>query len=135
MIHIVLIIVKNSKNEFYVHKRRGEKRVFPGYHGLGAGGVKEKNETVEEAAKRELFEELGINSEIKFLFEFYFDHKEWPHQLHTFIIEYEGPIAPTEKEFQWSGWMTKQRVDKLAKEKKLMPDTIVVWERFKRLFF
>ncbi|MDD5700164.1 MAG: NUDIX hydrolase [Candidatus Nanoarchaeia archaeon] len=55
-------IIKNSRGEILLGKRSKNVFTYPGYWGL-PGGIIEYGETVEQAIKRELKEELGIESE------------------------------------------------------------------------
>jgi 8-oxo-dGTP diphosphatase len=51
-----------KRRKFLVEKRRDDKEVDPGYIEIPGGHV-EKDETLEEALRREMNEELGINVE------------------------------------------------------------------------
>lgn len=56
------VIIKNSNNEILLGKR-SNKVFYPNMWGL-PGGLVEKGETLQEAAKRELKEEMGIDIKI-----------------------------------------------------------------------
>jgi 8-oxo-dGTP diphosphatase len=56
-------IIRNSKGEILLGKRDSNMVCYPDFWGL-PGGLIEYSETIEEAIKRELKEELGVNSEI-----------------------------------------------------------------------
>ncbi len=56
----VPVIIQNSKKEILLGKRSKNLSSFPGYWGL-PGGMPEYNEKLEDTAKREVKEELGIN--------------------------------------------------------------------------
>ena len=61
----VYIIVLNSKGEIFLQKRSMNKDLYPGYYACSATGHVEYGESYEEAAKRELKEELGIEAPLK----------------------------------------------------------------------
>lgn len=68
----------------------------------GAGGKKNENESIEDAAKRELMEEVGVKvSEIKKVgvIDFYFDKKpEWSQRVIVFLAtKWEGEPAESEE--------------------------------------
>jgi len=76
----------------------------------GFGGKLNKGESIEEAAVRELFEEIGIEAELEKLnkvgeLSFSFPHAEedWDQKVHVFLVEsWNG--EPTESEemgFEW----------------------------------
>ncbi len=55
-------IIKNSRGEILLGKRGKNLLTYPGYWGL-PGGLIEYGETIKQAIKRELKEELGVDSE------------------------------------------------------------------------
>lgn len=57
---IAHIFVFNSKGQLLLQKRARTKHFCPGYLCTSAGGHVKSGESYESAAKRELFEELGI---------------------------------------------------------------------------
>lgn len=56
-------IIKNSRGEVLLGKRKNNLLMYPGFWGL-PGGLIEYGETVEDAIKRELREELGVDSRV-----------------------------------------------------------------------
>lgn len=60
----VWVIVCDSRDRIFVHRRTATKDVYPGYWDVAAGGVLEAGETYDAGARRELAEELGILAEI-----------------------------------------------------------------------
>jgi 8-oxo-dGTP diphosphatase len=56
-------IIRNDKGEILLGKRAKNMHLFPDYWGL-PGGLIEYGETVEMAIKRELREEIGVESEV-----------------------------------------------------------------------
>lgn len=131
---IAIIIVQDSKNRLYVHQRKDEKRIFPSLYGLGAGGKIEvtEGEIPLEGAKREIREELGIESKLEECFTFPFTHPIISYTVHVFRAIYNGEIRACKREFKWSGWMESYEIDELARIDKLCPDTKIAYERFKR---
>ena len=63
----VCVIVTNAKNQILLQKRSQSKDTFPGFWTLSVTGHVSPNETYLRAAKRELFEELKIESGLKFV--------------------------------------------------------------------
>ncbi|NNE99842.1 MAG: nucleoside triphosphatase NudI [Pyrinomonadaceae bacterium] len=59
---IVVGLVWNKKGELLLCKMPPNRGVFPGQWGLPGGGIK-PNETMEEALRREMKEEIGIEIE------------------------------------------------------------------------
>lgn len=55
------IFLFNSQGQLCVHQRTTSKALYPGYWDVCAGGMVAVGETYEQAAKRELAEELGVS--------------------------------------------------------------------------
>ena len=126
-----IIIIRNRKRQFFVHQRNSSKKTFPNLFGLGAGGHIEENETKEAAAKRELFEETGLKTDLKYLFQITYKSEEFTNEMEVFETETDLEKLETDNgEWQWSGWMNKDEVDNLAKENKLCPDTAMIYKKY-----
>lgn len=126
---MVVIIIRNSTGQFFVHQRGPNKEMFPLRYGLGAGGHIEPEETPEDAAKRELGEETGIEGESSFLFEVDFKSPEVSHVIHVFEVSWDRGISPCE-EWIWGGWLTEKEVDRLADADELCPDTMIIYRKY-----
>ncbi len=81
----------------------------------GVGGKVEEGETIEEAAIREMEEEIGVKAHIDHLEEvgnlkFHFDGKpEWTQHMHIFFVKvWEGD--PQESEEMAPGWHKKDSI-------------------------
>lgn len=62
---IVAIIIYSPKKEMLIHKRSMKKDVLPGYWDLSAAGHVDYGEDYLDAAKHELYEEVGITASKK----------------------------------------------------------------------
>jgi 8-oxo-dGTP pyrophosphatase MutT (NUDIX family) len=127
---IVTIIVRDNSGRFYAHQRNSDKKVFPGMYGLGAGGHVRKDEKSTEAAKRELQEETGIETEPTYLFSFPFTSSEGTHNTYVHEVTTDKPVRPDKYEWQWSGWLDEKAINRLVDEGKLMPDTAIIYRRY-----
>ena len=76
----------NSSGEIFLTKRSKNKDYAPLKWEIGQGGVADANESYDECAKRELSEELGIDSKPIFLFKTYFED----HRTKLFACVYEA---------------------------------------------
>jgi len=65
------VFILNSENKFLVCKRAPHKKNDANLYDLSAYGNVIEGETYEEAAKRELLEELGIECNLRFLDKYY----------------------------------------------------------------
>jgi len=73
---IVRVLVFNSKDEILIQKRSEKMELFPGKWDQSAGGHVDEGESYQEAAHRELLEEMGINSDLEEIGYFFQDEKE-----------------------------------------------------------
>jgi ADP-ribose pyrophosphatase YjhB (NUDIX family) len=115
---------------FLSTRRLATKETFPDKYGIGAGGYVDEGETPSMAAQRELLEETGLETPVRYLCTLEFDDSEFHQISHLFVTKSEKPIRNDAKEWQWSGWMSKAEVDDLLREDKLCTDTAALYERY-----
>lgn len=72
----VAIFILDKNGKLLITKRSPQKKSFPNRYDLAACGNVKAGETYEEAAKREVMEELNINCELKFLGKIFNEFKE-----------------------------------------------------------
>lgn len=131
--HATGVIVRNRLGLVYVHRRTTSKDVFPGMYDCCAGGVMLAGETPEDAAGRELAEELGISG-VKLTpvsAGTYADNVTRYH-AHVFETTWDEPMRHQVAEVDWGGWMTLEELkDRLADpDWPFVPDTrllVVDW--------
>lgn len=128
------IIIRDKNGNFFIHQRNSCKKLFPNLFGIGAGGHIENGETIKEAAERELFEETGLKTSLKYLFKVNYKSESYMSEMNVFETVTEIKELNTDNgEWQWSGWMKKEEVDKLFEDKKLCPDTAMFYEKYQEL--
>ncbi|MDG6222083.1 MAG: NUDIX domain-containing protein [Candidatus Bathyarchaeota archaeon] len=109
---VVGIIVKGDR--FLVERRRIDKKIDPGIICLPAGHV-EPNEDLEDALKREMMEELGIQvKEMSFVCKNYYvaSNGEKQHAYCYKITDYEGePQSNEAEEIFWEDNLNNMTLD------------------------
>jgi len=121
------VIVFNDKNELFLQKRSALKDVYPGYWDIAAGGVVLANESYEEAARRELGEELGVTAvALTHRFYRYFedsDNKVWGS---IFTCIHNGPFRLQEEEIDEGRFVALPAILELSRYEPVTPDGLEV---------
>jgi 8-oxo-dGTP pyrophosphatase MutT (NUDIX family) len=130
---IAIVLLRNELGEYFVHRRRGDKRTFPGLYGLGAGGSVERGEDAVAGAERELFEETGIAEKVIPLFEFAFVGGDVQHSVSVHELTTSEKPSHDASEWEWSGWLPEPRVEELRNNGELCPDTAEAYSRYRAL--
>ncbi len=58
---VALVVLRNRENKVYIHKRAAHTKSYSGLWSVSASGAAKAGEAMEDAALRELREELGVN--------------------------------------------------------------------------
>src|SRR3989338_1902809 len=99
----VTIFVFNSKNKLFMIQRSRKKKLNPLKWQGSASGHVQSRETYEQAAKRELKEELNISAEPEFDIKVYSDEQKEHFRL--FVLHSDAPIK-TNEEVEQSKFMS-----------------------------
>jgi len=98
----VHVLVRTRAGAFVLQKRSAAKDVFPGRWDSSVGGHLVPGETPEEAARREMEEELGIPRETPLspagTYVFRGEHES--EFVTSFDCRYDGPFAPDPREVE-----------------------------------
>jgi 8-oxo-dGTP pyrophosphatase MutT (NUDIX family) len=100
------IIVRSvDGSRVYVHRRTDTKDIFPGLYDCTAGGVIDAGENPDEAAERELREELGVEVPLKKLFISQYVDDRTRYHVWVYEARTDGPFTHQPEEVAWGGWM------------------------------
>ncbi len=91
------VIVLNDRKEILLEKRSMKKDLYPGYWGLVAGHV-DPGESYEEAAKREMMEEIGISAKLTQLFKRVMKVPYESEMEMIFLANHNGPFKVNKEE-------------------------------------
>lgn len=124
----IAVIVFNKKGEIIIHKRPKDKLIYPDCYSVAFGGAVKYGETYEEAAKRELKEEAGIETNnLKFCLYELFDTDEDRCFIKVYTYVNEGLFEFNDKEVLEPRFVTLEELEKLIKTEKFAPDDIYLF--------
>lgn len=81
---------------------------FPGTYNWLVGGAVNVGESYEEAAARELAEELGVSASLQFVFKYLCRGAISPYWLGLHDVVIEGEVVVDPSEIAWHDWLTPQ---------------------------
>jgi isopentenyldiphosphate isomerase len=94
----VAVIVTTTDGRLVVQRRSDSKDVFPGWWDIGAGGVVGAGEPADEAARRELYEELGVRGEPVVVGVGRHDDEHAREICHVYRVTSDGPFESRDGE-------------------------------------
>ncbi|MBI2173270.1 MAG: isopentenyl-diphosphate Delta-isomerase [Candidatus Aenigmarchaeota archaeon] len=115
------IFIFNRKGELLIQRRNSKKVTWGGVWSNTCCSHPRKGESLQNAAKRRLKEELGFTTDLRHLFHFTYDaawNKEWgEHELdHVFVGEYDGEVSPSKEEVENCKWVDAEELKKDMKK-------------------
>ena len=118
-LRFINIIIQNDKGEILVPKRTANKRLFPNCYDFSVGGHVNSGETYEQAAYRELEEELGIKNVILKKEAYFSPYSSNSNTFQTlYTLKYNKEITKIDKkEIDKIFYMTIEKIQKLMIEK------------------
>ncbi|MFC7216840.1 NUDIX hydrolase [Streptomyces polyrhachis] len=103
---IATTICRDRAGRILVLRRSGTMSRFPGYYDVMVGGAVNAGESYEEAAARELSEELGVRAPVRFLFTFLCRQGVGPVWFGVHEAVVAEPLVADPGEIAWRGWLT-----------------------------
>lgn len=112
LIHRVAhVLVFSSSGSLYLQLRAQTKDVQPGKWDTSVGGHVDAGETYEEAARREMSEELGIHdAQLERLYRYRHTNEVESEMVTTFRTVWDGRIEPDESEIQEGRFWTREEL-------------------------
>lgn len=104
------VILRDENGRILSQQRSENKRHYPGLWTDSASGHVDKGEDYEQAAHREMFEEIGIKTDLVFLGNFSGTHEDHEVEWRVFSGVFEGHIHSSDElvlqqsEVQGSAW-------------------------------
>lgn len=125
------VLVRRSTGEIYVHRRADTKDIWPGRHDCAAGGVLQAGEDPDEAAVRELAEELGIEGAVLApLGRRWYLGPDTTYFAYAYATTWDGPIRFADGEVAEGWWEAPRRLYERLQDPSwpFVPDTRALLE-------
>ena len=122
----VMFFVLDGKGRVLVTKRTEDKDFFPGYWSITLGGHVLAGETYEEAAKREIEEEIGLSSTPFFIESFPKRIPEERENVKVFGVVTKEDIKLEEAEIAWGDFLEMDELKEKLENEKFLPETEVL---------
>jgi isopentenyl-diphosphate Delta-isomerase len=118
---VAFIMLANSRGELLLHQRAATKKAYPLFWSGAAAGHLISGETYEEAARRELKEEIGVEASLEFVGKFYSEPDR--EMAGVFLGFHDGPIEVEPHEVERVEYFS---VERLQRERSRMQITSFV---------
>jgi 8-oxo-dGTP pyrophosphatase MutT (NUDIX family) len=127
---IATIVCRDPRGRLLVHRRPESASRFPGHYNWMLGGAVEVAESYEQAASRELVEELGVRGQPEFVFKFLCAGAISPYWLGLHEVVVTEPVTPDPAEIAWHDWLAEPALAELAQHKAFVPDAREAFDRY-----
>jgi isopentenyldiphosphate isomerase len=118
----VIVMVFNEGGEIFLQKRAKSKQLFPGKYDFSCSGGVMKGETYEDAAERELKEELGIDAPLNFVESVRYKDSKTNYIGHIYALSYDGKIKIDKKEIESGKFVSEMELKTMVANGLLSPD-------------
>jgi 8-oxo-dGTP pyrophosphatase MutT (NUDIX family) len=130
----VYVLVFNRVRELFIHLRTPTKDVYPSYWDVCVGGVLAAGESFDEAARREVVEELGFDLRPERLFPFLYTDAIWVVHGMVYHIVHEGPFRLQAEEIVRGEFVPVNEVLARAAAAPFCPDGLSVLREYLRRY-
>jgi isopentenyldiphosphate isomerase len=127
---VAVTVCRDERGRILVHRRSEQVSRFPGLHEVEVGGAVAVGETYEQAAARELTEELGVRVLPRLLFTFLNRSGLSPHWLGVHEAVVPDAVVPDPDEVAWHGWLTEPELRSALLEWRFTPDSHEAFSRY-----
>ena len=125
----VAVLIHDNKKRLLLQRRSYNKKTYPGYWIISAGGHASKGEMPEEVAHRELREELGFDTPLVFEFKQLMEYPENRSMAYGYSGEYNrNDFIIQKEEVEEARFFSKEEFGELCRTDKVEP-TSAEWCR------
>jgi 8-oxo-dGTP pyrophosphatase MutT (NUDIX family) len=123
----VFIAVQHSDGRLLVHQRSFAKDLRPGAWDIAFGGVVAAGESYDDAAVRELAEEIGIaGTPLRLLSEGSYHDTGLDLVARCYHVVHDGPFHFADGEVIATRWVDRAGLDRVLADEDVMPDSIAL---------
>lgn len=123
----VFVVVLSGDGCLLVHRRSASKDLWPGWWDIAVGGVVVGDENYEDAARRELDEEIGLHD---IALEYLCDGAYRDDSVHLvgrcFRVRSNGPFIYRDGEVEETRLVTPSQLTQMTNEYKFLPDSMAL---------
>ncbi|MFD6434823.1 NUDIX domain-containing protein [Streptomyces venezuelae] len=125
-----VVVCRDGQGRYLVHRRARHLSRFPGHYELGVGGAAQVGESYEQAAGRELGEELGARAPVRLRFTFLNRTGLSPHWVGVCdaVLQETGVADPGE--VAWHGGLTESELRQALQRWTFTPDSHETFARY-----
>jgi 8-oxo-dGTP pyrophosphatase MutT (NUDIX family) len=121
------IAVMSTDGLLLAHRRSAVKDVWPGWWDIAAGGVVLAGETYEQAARRELAEELGVvDAQLELMGSGRFADDNIAELCRGYLVVHDGPFSFDDGEVVEVRWVTFPELEEMRSMHPFLPDSITL---------
>ncbi|MEU6541417.1 NUDIX domain-containing protein [Streptomyces sp. NPDC047000] len=128
---VAVTLCRDDRGRILVHRRSEQVSRFPGFYEVVVGGAAHVGESYEQAAARELAEELGIRALPRLLFTFVNRSGLSPHWLGVHEAVVPDAVVPDPDEVAWHGRLTEPELGSALSEWRFTPDSHEIFRRYR----
>jgi 8-oxo-dGTP pyrophosphatase MutT (NUDIX family) len=121
------VAVLSTDGRLLIHRRSDAKDLWPGWWDIAAGGVVAAGETYEEAAQRELAEELGIvDVAVQYLGRSHYIDEDLAALCRGYRVVHDGPFTFADGEVAEARWVTFAELESMRPSHQFLPDSLAM---------
>ena len=125
------VLVFNSRNQIFVHRRTAAKDVYPSYYDVAVGGVVAAGESYDEAARREVEEEIGLSDvALRPILPLRYEDEGNCVNGMVYSCAHDGPLRLCEEEIASGEWLDLDVVIERLQHDPFCPDGIEALFRY-----
>jgi isopentenyldiphosphate isomerase len=125
------VLVFNAGGQLFVHRRTATKDVYPFHFDVAVGGVVTTGESYDEAAQRELAEEIGVRDvALRCMLPFHYEDEGNRVNGMVYSCTYDGPVRLCPEEIISGEWLDLDQVFEQAQHEPFCPDGLEALIRY-----